>query len=589
MDTGSSQSPPFSTSLHSLPRHTIVSLVSLALALLFWLSTPSAPACLPPASLHTGPGGEAALTTFITASPATAVAAARAAPTPAAAAAAAAAAAPPSLAAAPPPSAAASAAPPAAPAAAASPAAGYAQPPSKKRVWFDGSHARDFKPVPLLAGALSPSAPLHPHWIVVTSINPPTPTIHKLAALPGWRVVVIGDTKTPKDWAWPNVTYLDIAAQRALGFSTEQLTKTRAYTRKNLGYLYAVLHGARVIYETDDDNALQEADVVLARRALREGAPLPSLRRWLADAAAAGGGGGAAAGEGAKPLLEYVSPALTINHHAHFGQPSTWPRGYPLEAIGEPHAGGVRERPLRALVQQGLANGDPDMDAVFRLTRKPAATRIDFSFTPAPPIALPMGAFGPYNAQNTVFLHDALWATPLPQTVEFRVCDIWRAYYTQRLLWGVGGQLAFVAPYVYQLRNSHSYLDDYVSEAQIFDQVAQFLEFLKAWRCGPEARKGGLPGCAHALAVDAAVGGFWGAADAELMRHFFHDLGRAGYQFPPWTEALEGAAPWAPAACEGAACKAPAPVKMDAIETRPSITLHGTCEEELPEEAVVKP
>jgi hypothetical protein len=324
--------------------------------------------------------------------------------------------------------------------------------------------------------------------------------------------------------------------------------------------------------------------VVLARRALREGAPLPSLRRWLADAATALGRGG-----GSKPLLEYVSPALTINHHAHFGQPSTWPRGYPLEAIGEPHAGAVRERLLRPLVQQGLANGDPDMDAVFRLTRKPAATRIDFSFTPAPPIALPMGAFGPYNAQNTVFLYDALWATPLPQTVEFRVCDIWRAYYTQRLLWGVGGQLAFVAPYVYQLRNSHSYLDDYVSEAQIFDQVALFLEFLKAWKCGAEARKGGLPGCAHALAVDVAAGGFWGAADAELMRHFFHDLGRAGYKFPQWTEAPEGAMPWKAWACEGAGCKAPGPVKEDTIETRLSITLHGTCGEKLPEGAVVNP
>jgi hypothetical protein len=543
-----------------------LNVVALTLALLIWLSIPSVSLpCLPQIStLRSGPG-EVLLSTVTSSDVAPVSSAAR-----------------PAKRAEPP----AAFSPPLLPAPAATPT-GYAQPPSKKRVWFDGSAVNDFKPVPLLTGALAPSAPLHPHWIVVTSINPPTPTIHKLAALPGWRVVVIGDTKTPNNWAWPNVTYLDIAAQRALGFSTEQLTMTRAYTRKNLGYLYAVLHGARVIYETDDDNALQEADVVLARRALREGAPLPSLRRWLADATAAAIAPKDTVGDG-RLLLEYVSPALTINHHAHFGQPSTWPRGYPLEAIGEPHAGAVRERLLRPLVQQGLANGDPDMDAVFRLTRKPAATRIDFSFTPAPPIALPMGAFGPYNAQNTVFLYDALWATPLPQTVEFRVCDIWRAYYTQRLLWGVGGQLAFVAPYVYQLRNSHSYLDDYLSEAQIFDQVALFLEFLRAWRCSEDARKGGLPGCAHALAVDVAAGGFWGASDAELMRHFFYDLGRAGYKFPLWTEAPEGEVPWKAWMCKDASCKAPGPGKEDAIETRPSITLHGTCEEKLPEGAVLK-
>jgi len=562
--------------LYPFPCHTILSFIFFTLSVVFLAtSSPTTPIDCTQALLLSGPGGEAPLTPFASAvAPSTA---AVVEPSPSAPPVGSRGAAAPSTAAVVEPS---PSAPPAA-----SPGA-YAQPPSKKRTWFDGGGVGSFKQTPLLTGELSPSAPLHPHWIVVTSINPPTPTIHKLAALPGWRVVVIGDTKTPKDWAWPNVTYLDIDAQTALGFSTTQLTRTRAYTRKNLGYLYAVLHGARVIYETDDDNALQEADVVQARRALREGAaaspPLPSLRRWLAASSGSGDAGGAR-------VLEYASPALAINHHAHFGQPSTWPRGYPLEAIGEPHVGAVRERTLRPLVQQGLANGDPDMDAVFRLTRKPSATRIDFTFTPARPIALPMGGFGPYNAQNTLFLYDALWALPLPQTVEFRVCDIWRAYFTQRLLWGVGGQLAFVAPYVYQLRNSHSYHDDYVSEAQIFDQVTEFLGFLKAWRCGAEARKGGLPGCAHALAVDVARGGFWGAADAELVRHFYHDLRRAGYAFPQWTEAEEGDAPWKPWVCKGRGCKAEGAVAEDAIESRASITLHGTCEEELPEGAVVWP
>jgi MYXO-CTERM domain-containing protein len=52
-------------------------------------------------------------------------------------------------------------------------------------------------------------------------------------------------------------------AQRALGLSTEPLLATRAYTRKNVGYLYAALHGAATIYETDDDNALSVPAVPL--------------------------------------------------------------------------------------------------------------------------------------------------------------------------------------------------------------------------------------------------------------------------------------------------------------------------------------
>ncbi|UMM33734.1 hypothetical protein L5515_007098 [Caenorhabditis briggsae] len=41
-------------------------------------------------------------------------------------------------------------------------------------------------------------------WIVVTSINYPTDDVKRLAAIPDWNLVVVGDTKTPKDWELPN-------------------------------------------------------------------------------------------------------------------------------------------------------------------------------------------------------------------------------------------------------------------------------------------------------------------------------------------------------------------------------------------------
>jgi hypothetical protein len=463
-------------------------------------------------------------------------------------------------------------------AAAASPEpAGYSQPASKAQVWFERAKAPAFAATraKLVEGALPArrEAP-HARWVVVTTINAPTDAIKKLAALPDWRVVVVGDTKTPANWAWPNVTYLSVADQLSLGFSTTQLIKTRAYQRKNLGYLYAVQHGAEVIYETDDDNALTLDHV-------------PVVQDSQSSDASAGT---------AAHMLEFVSAALTVNHHAHFGQPSTWPRGYPLEAIGEPHVDMVRLAPVAPAVQQGLADGDPDMDAIFRLTRKPVSRRIDFSFEAAPPVALPFGSFGPYNAQNTVFTRAGLWATVLPQTVEFRVCDIWRAYFTQRLLWGTGAQLAFVAPYVYQLRNAHTYHADYVSEKQIFDQVTQLLTWLRAWECPvPERAAGGggkaavrsLPHCAYELAKAFASEGYWGAADAELVRHFMHDLQRAGYAFPAWLEAGPGQHKRACEAPGVGGCGLPAGAAFPRhIETRPSIELFGSCGAPLPPEAI---
>ena len=50
---------------------------------------------------------------------------------------------------------------------------------------------------------LAPAAEdLHDKWIVVTSINSPTEDVKKLAAIEGWKVVVVGDTKTPADWRY---------------------------------------------------------------------------------------------------------------------------------------------------------------------------------------------------------------------------------------------------------------------------------------------------------------------------------------------------------------------------------------------------
>ena len=37
-------------------------------------------------------------------------------------------------------------------------------------------------------------------WIVITSVAPPTADVMYMASLPGWRVVVVGDEKTPVNW-----------------------------------------------------------------------------------------------------------------------------------------------------------------------------------------------------------------------------------------------------------------------------------------------------------------------------------------------------------------------------------------------------
>ncbi|MBX9703355.1 MAG: hypothetical protein K2X39_04300, partial [Silvanigrellaceae bacterium] len=55
-------------------------------------------------------------------------------------------------------------------------------------------------------------------WIVVTTINYPTAALKKLAKLPDWRLVVVGDKKTPKDWHLDNCVFLDVEMQAKLPY-----------------------------------------------------------------------------------------------------------------------------------------------------------------------------------------------------------------------------------------------------------------------------------------------------------------------------------------------------------------------------------
>lgn len=41
---------------------------------------------------------------------------------------------------------------------------------------------------------------MHDKWIVVTSIAAPTSDVKLLSKIPGWKLLVVGDKKTPSPW-----------------------------------------------------------------------------------------------------------------------------------------------------------------------------------------------------------------------------------------------------------------------------------------------------------------------------------------------------------------------------------------------------
>lgn len=332
-------------------------------------------------------------------------------------------------------------------------------------------------------------------WVVVTTIHAPSETIMQLASFPSWCVVVVGDLKTPSDWSWPNVTFLSLATQAKLGYRLTSLLSTSHYSRKNIGYLFAIEHGAQVIYETDDDNF-----------------PIAPPSALLAGT-----------------FLHYPSQNALVNPYAHFGQATIWPRGYPLQNIADSQAHTLLHLNSSIGIYQGLANGDPDVDALFRLTRKSRGVTLNITFDAnAPGVVLPPGVFAPFNSQNTLYHYSAFWGLLIPVSTTFRVCDIWRGYWVQRLLWDIGRRLAFTPPSVLQNRNMHNYFRDFLDEKDLYDSAANFISMLLSW----ESNSRTLSQRIHELTHEIAKHGFWSGAEETIADAWLADLVDVGYKFP---------------------------------------------------------
>jgi len=270
---------------------------------------------------------------------------------------------------------------------------------------------------------------------VITTINDPTKSKEKLYDLFGENLIIVGDKKTPKDWNYKVITPIT------------QLNKTYApnnhYSRKNLGYLEAMRRGAEFIYDTDDDNCPNEVwkirdTNVAAKESVGEG--------WY-----------------------NVYSLLSANF--------MWPRGFSLNNI--------RKYPLlgenietTSSIQQGLSDGEPDVDAIWRLI---FPKRNVFSYNKS--IYLKENTWCPFNSQSTWWFPKAYPLMYLPSHASFRMTDIWRSFVAQRCLWELGEGVTFHSPAeVFQDRNEHDLLKDFEDEVPGYvknDRIIEILSCLK--------------------------------------------------------------------------------------------------------------
>lgn len=279
-------------------------------------------------------------------------------------------------------------------------------------------------------------------YIVITSIFQPTEAIIRFAKLEEYNLIVVGDKKSPPKWYNPKTTFLSISVQEKMKSSLVKILPYNHYCRKMIGYLHAIRNGADVIIDTDDDN-------------------IPkgnwSFPEFLGK-------------------FDSIPDNLGfINIYNYYTESKIWPRGLPLQLINKKQKiEKTINKSCKVGIWQGLADGDPDVDAIYRLTCDKACNFIERS-----PLVLQKGTFTPFNTQNTAILKELFPLLYLPSHVTFRFTDILRGIIAQPIMWSVGYQLGFTNATVIQERNPHDYFKDFISEIPMYlytEKVAELVD-----------------------------------------------------------------------------------------------------------------
>uniref|UniRef100_A0A5B6Z5S8 Uncharacterized protein n=1 Tax=Davidia involucrata TaxID=16924 RepID=A0A5B6Z5S8_DAVIN len=346
-------------------------------------------------------------------------------------------------------------------------------------------------------------------WIVVSVSNYPTDSLRNLAKIKGWQVLAIGNSKTPQDWSLKGTIFLSLEQQAQLGFRVVDFLPYDSYVRKTVGYLFAIQHGAKKIFDADDrgdviDNDIgKHFDVELIGESARQ-----------------------------EVILQYSheNPNRTVvNPYVHFGQRSVWPRGLPLENVGEIGHEEFYTEVFggKQFIQQGISSGLPDVDSVFYFTRKSGLEAFDIRFDEhAPKVALPQGTMVPVNSFNTVYHSPAFWGLMLPVSVSTMASDVLRGYWGQRLLWEIGGYVVVYPPTVHRYDRIEAY--PFSEEKDLHVNVGHLIKFLVSWRSGKHRMFEKILELSYAMAEE----GFWTKKDVEFTAAWLQDLLAVRYQQP---------------------------------------------------------
>lgn len=281
-------------------------------------------------------------------------------------------------------------------------------------------------------------------FIVITSIYEPTEAVLAFAKMKDYKLIVAGDKKSPSTWHCEGAAFLSTDEQENLGYQLSRVLPFNHYSRKMIGYLRAIAEGAEVIIDTDDDNIPKD--------------------NWCFPSF--------------EDNFDFI-PANKgfINVYQLYSDAPIWPRGLPLQLIKTKFdlEKQLTNRSSKVGIWQGLADEDPDVDAIYRLTNDTPCY-----FNNRAPLVLGKGTISPFNTQNTIIRKELFALLYLPTYVTFRFTDILRGFIAQPIMWLYDYHLGFVDATVVQKRNPHDYVKDFISEIPMYKHCEDVMEITSA-------------------------------------------------------------------------------------------------------------
>ena len=297
--------------------------------------------------------------------------------------------------------------------------------------------------------------------IVITTINRPivleaiASNCRKFGRIENVDVIVVGDRNTPTDVSTYvesvfkqtslSVKYWGVEKQLLWLDKFPQLNEIIPFNsdnRRNIGHLLAYENGADIIVALDDDNyPLENIDYIAPYLEVGTEKPYPltsSKNGWY-----------------------NICSSLSSDCNFEF-----YPRGFPYSRRTNPSEPNrclsTTTKSSHLLVKAGLWLGDPDIDAVTRLT---FPMTVD-SFSGGDVFLAP-GTMCPFNTQNTAFhrnLLPAFYYVHMNRLIDgYRVDrygDIWSGYIAQTIMHHFGDIVGFGYPLVNHERNEHNLLED---------------------------------------------------------------------------------------------------------------------------------